>query len=85
MGRGALVAGTGTIDGEGAVGPIGGIALKMVAARDIDADLFLVPAGNCDEALAAADPGFPLARVADLDDALDALADFRAGRAPKAC
>lgn len=82
---GALVAGTGTIDGEGAVGPIGGIALKMVAARDIDADLFLVPAGNCDEALAAADPGFPLARVADLDDALDALADFRAGRAPEAC
>ena len=82
---GALVAGTGTIDGEGAVGPIGGIALKMVAARDIDADLFLVPAGNCVEALAAADPGFPLARVADLDDALDALADFRAGRAPEAC
>ncbi|MGY1755020.1 YlbL family protein [Blastococcus sp. SYSU D01042] len=82
---GALVAGTGTIDGEGTVGPIGGIALKMVAAREIDADLFLVPAGNCDEALAAGDPGFPLARVADLDDALDALADFRAGRTPKAC
>lgn len=82
---GALVAGTGTIDGEGAVGPIGGIALKMVAARDIDADLFLVPAGNCDEALAAADPGFPLARVANLDDALTALSDFRAGRTPAAC
>ncbi len=82
---GALVAGTGTIDGEGTVGSIGGIALKMIAARDIDADLFLVPAGNCDEALAAADPGFPLARVASLDDALAALSDFRAGRTPAVC
>jgi PDZ domain-containing protein len=83
--RGAVVAGTGTIDRDGRVGPIGGIALKMVAAEDIDAELFLVPAGNCAEALAAADPGFPLARVATLDDALDALADFHAGRTPAGC
>jgi PDZ domain-containing secreted protein len=83
--EGALVAGTGTIDAEGEVGPIGGIPLKMVAAREIGADLFLVPAGNCDEAKAAADPGFPLARIADLDDALTALADFRAGRTPAGC
>lgn len=82
---GALIAGTGTMDGDGNVGPIGGIPLKMVAARDIDADLFLVPAGNCEEALAAPDPGFPLAKVADLDDALTALADFRAGRTPAGC
>jgi PDZ domain-containing protein len=82
---GALVAGTGTIDAAGNVGPIGGIPLKMVAARDIDADLFLVPEANCDEALAAEDPGFPLARVADLDDALTALADLRAGRTPAGC
>lgn len=82
---GALVAGTGTIDAEGAVGPIGGITLKMIAARDIGAELFLVPADNCAEAAAAADPGFPLAKVADLDDALAALADFEAGRAPEAC
>jgi PDZ domain-containing protein len=82
---GAVVAGTGTIDAAGAVGPIGGITLKMVAAREIGADLFLVPADNCAEAKAAADPGFPLAKVADLDDALTALADFEAGRAPAAC
>ena len=82
---GAVVAGTGTIDAEGAVGPIGGIALKMAAAEVIDADLFLVPAGNCAAALAAADPSFPLARVADLDDALEALADLRAGRDPAVC
>jgi PDZ domain-containing protein len=82
---GAVVAGTGTIDQEGNVGPIGGIALKMAAAEDIEADLFLVPAGNCTAALAAADPSFPLARVATLDDALQALADVRAGRDPAGC
>jgi PDZ domain-containing secreted protein len=82
---GAVVAGTGTIDPDGAVGPIGGIALKMAAAEDTDAELFLVPADNCDDALAAPDRDFPLARVATLDDALEALADFRAGRTPAGC
>jgi Lon-like protease len=82
---GAIVAGTGTIDADGNVGPIGGITLKMVAAAEIDAELFLVPAGNCEEALGVADPDFPLARVATLDDALDALADFAAGRTPEPC
>ncbi|WP_051515762.1 YlbL family protein [Candidatus Blastococcus massiliensis] len=82
---GALVAGTGTIDVDGRVGPIGGVPLKMLAARDLDADLFLVPGGNCEEALAARDPGIPLARVDTLDDALTALADLRAGRTPAGC
>ena len=82
---GKQIAGTGTIDADGKVGPIGGIPLKMVAARDIGAELFLVPAGNCEEAAAAPDPGFPLARVANLDDALKALADFEAGRTPATC
>jgi Lon-like protease len=82
---GAVVAGTGTIDAQGNVGPIGGITLKMVAAQEIGADLFLVPADNCAEAKRVADPGFPLAKVADLDDALTALSDFEAGRTPAAC
>jgi PDZ domain-containing protein len=82
---GAVIAGTGTIDVDGKVGPIGGIPLKMVAAQEIGAELFLVPEGNCAEAAAAADPGFPLAKVGTLDDALDALADFEAGRTPETC
>lgn len=81
---GAVVAGTGTIDLQENVGPIGGIALKMVSARDIGAELFLVPAANCAEAVAAG-TGVPTARVATLDDALDALADLRAGRTPEGC
>ena len=83
--EGAVIAGTGTIDAAGAVGPIGGIPLKLVAARDIGAVLFLVPADNCAEALANAQPGLPMAKVATLDDALTALGDLRAGRVPAPC
>ncbi|MDQ1513127.1 MAG: Lon-like protease, partial [Microbacteriaceae bacterium] len=48
---GRSVAGTGTICGDGAVGAIGGIAQKMVAARRAGATVFLAPASNCDEVL----------------------------------
>jgi PDZ domain-containing protein len=82
---GRFVAGTGTMDQDGKVGPIGGIPLKMIAAHDRGAQLFLVPAGNCSEAAAAAPAGLPLARVATLDDALTALADVRTGRPPPSC
>jgi PDZ domain-containing protein len=82
---GATVAGTGTIDATGEVGPIGGIQLKMIAAQEIGAELFLVPADNCADALAAPQPGLTLARVSDLDQALTALEDFRAGRTPSSC
>ena len=82
---GSLIAGTGTIDIEGAAGPIGGIELKMISAEDLGADLFLVPAANCEEALSVSTSSVPTARVADLDDALTALADLREGRTPTPC
>jgi PDZ domain-containing protein len=82
---GKVIAGTGTIDEKGTVGPIGGIQLKMVAAKGIGATTFLTPAGNCTEASQAPQPGLVLAKVATLDDALTALADVRAGRTPPTC
>jgi Lon-like protease len=82
---GKVIAGTGTIDEKGAVGPIGGIQLKMVAAKGIGARTFLTPAANCTEAEQAPQPGLTLAKVATLDDALTALADVRAGRTPPTC
>jgi PDZ domain-containing protein len=82
---GRLVAGTGTIDEAGAVGPIGGITLKALAAEELGADLFLVPADNCAELLGAGDPPVPTASVSTLDDALTALEDLRAGRTPEPC
>ena len=50
---GADVAGTGSIDPDGRVGPIGGIQQKIVAAADAGSDVFLVPPGNCPSALGA--------------------------------
>ena len=49
---GADVAGTGTIDQSGAVGPIGGIQQKLYGAKSAGAEWFLAPADNCDEVLA---------------------------------
>jgi PDZ domain-containing protein len=46
-----IVAGSGEIAPDGKVGPIGGIQQKIVAARNDGAELFLVPAANCEEAL----------------------------------
>jgi len=77
--------GTGTIDGEGVVGPIGGIRLKMIAADELEAAIFLVPQANCDEALLQVPAGLTLARVATVDDALEALEDLREGKAPPSC
>ena len=45
--RGRTIAGTGTIDGAGNVGPIGGIDQKLIGARRAGATLFLVPTDNC--------------------------------------
>jgi Lon-like protease len=82
---GRIIAGTGTIDDEGNVGPIGGIPQKLVGAKDAGAQLFLVPIGNCAEAVRNAVPGLPMAEVATVDDALTALQTFNSGGTPKPC
>ncbi|MEU8229304.1 PDZ domain-containing protein [Actinoplanes sp. NPDC048967] len=82
---GKIIAGTGTIDDEGNVGPIGGIPQKLVGAKDAGAKLFLVPADNCAEAMRNAVPGLTMAEVATVDDALTALQTFTSGGAPKPC
>jgi PDZ domain-containing protein len=82
---GKIIAGTGTIDDEGNVGPIGGIPQKLVGAKDAGAKLFLVPIDNCAEALRNAVPGLPMAEVATVDDALAALKTVTTGGTPKPC
>ncbi|MCB1017101.1 MAG: PDZ domain-containing protein [Acidimicrobiales bacterium] len=69
---GADVAVTGTIDGLGNVGPIGGIGQKAAAVRDAGADVFLVPASEVDQARARAG-GVEVIGVETLEDALAAL------------
>ncbi|WP_112467166.1 YlbL family protein [Streptomyces triticisoli] len=76
---GTFVAGTGTIDDNGKVGPIGGIEMKTVGARDKGARFFLTPADNCASAARDTPAGLTLVKVNTMGDALAALKDIRTG------
>ncbi|MFE2585769.1 PDZ domain-containing protein [Streptomyces sp. NPDC059378] len=76
---GKFVAGTGTIEDDGTVGPIGGIEMKTVGARDKGAQYFLTPADNCAAAAKDTPSGLRLVKVKTIGDALDALKDIRSG------
>lgn len=76
---GRTVAGTGTIDGFGHVGPIGGIQQKIAAAVRAGASVFLAPAGDCADAKTAAPSSLTLVRVETLHTALEALRAIRTG------
>jgi PDZ domain-containing protein len=82
---GQVIAGTGAINEEGTVGPIGGVAQKLVAAREVGATAFLVPSQNCAEAVRNAQPGLTLIRVETLAGALDELAALREGLPTTPC
>ncbi|MFE5673144.1 PDZ domain-containing protein [Agromyces sp. NPDC056523] len=69
MTGGDQVAGTGTIDSDGAVGGIGGIRQKLWAAHDDGADLFLAPQANCDEVVGNVPEGLDVFAVTTLDEA----------------
>ncbi len=70
---GKVVAGTGTIDPDGNVGPIGGIQQKIAAAREDNAKIFLVPPDNCAEALGGARGDMELVKATTLDDAIQSI------------
>jgi PDZ domain-containing protein len=82
---GIRIAGTGEIDENGKVGVIGGIDHKMVAAKRDHATVFLVPAGNCAEALAHPVKGLQLVKVSTLDGALAELETLRQHGTPTPC
>ena len=69
MTGGEIVAGTGTIDSAGEVGPIGGIRQKLWGAEDAGADWFLAPASNCDEVIGHVPDGLSVFAVSTLDEA----------------
>jgi Lon-like protease len=70
---GKVVAGTGTIDPQGKVGPIGGIGDKVVAAQSVGAEVFLVPKANLQGAQAASDGSMRIIPVGSFQEALTAL------------
>ncbi|EGX54686.1 secreted protein, partial [Streptomyces zinciresistens K42] len=79
---GRTIAGTGTIDPAGKVGPVGGVSLKTQAARRDGASVFLVPKAECGDAKAELPAGLRLIPVTTLK----CSACTAAGRAlPAAC
>lgn len=76
---GADVAGTGTIDQSGVVGPIGGIRQKLFGAKEAGAEWFLAPADNCDEVSGHVPDGLTVLAVSTLDESLAALDAIRTG------
>lgn len=67
------VVATGTVDPLGNVGPVGGVEQKSHTVMRTGADLFLVPAGQADQAKAVLGDMIEVFGVETLDDALSKL------------
>lgn len=80
---GNIIAGTGTIDSGGEVGPIGGIQQKLVSAQREGATYFLAPLENCGEVVGNVPGGLQVIAVSTLSEARDALERIRHNVAPQ--
>jgi len=80
---GHTVAATGTIDSQGDVGDVGGVAQKTVAVEGAGATIFLVPPQEYKAALSKIRPGLQVYAVSTLDQALQVLA-AHGGKVPPA-
>lgn len=76
---GRTIAGTGTIDADGKVGAVGGVALKTQAARRDGATVFLVPKAECSDAKSELPEGLRLIPVSTLKGAVSALTALEKG------
>lgn len=72
---GEVIAGTGTVNAAGEVGPIGGITQKIAGAEDSGAELFFVPPDNCDD-VAEVDSDLRLVKAETMHDARVALENW---------
>jgi PDZ domain-containing protein len=85
LAAGKHIAGTGTIDPEGKVGPIGGIRQKLAGARSAGAELFLMPQSHCAEAAGHVPDGLTVTPVETVTDAVDALKAWAKGAQVPSC
>ncbi|MDK6275362.1 S16 family serine protease [Pseudoglutamicibacter cumminsii] len=78
------VAGTGTIDVDGKVGPIAGVAQKIVGARKAGAEVFLTPEQNCPQLKGRVPDGIKAYSMRTLDDAVKILEALEQDKEPDA-
>jgi Lon-like protease len=76
---GQRVAVTGTIEFDGRVGAVGGVAQKTVAVRRAGIDVFLVPSREYEDAMRFAGPDLRVEAIDTIDDALRVLAEAGGG------
>ena len=76
--KGRTVVGTGTIDIDGNVGEIGGVKYKLIGAEKKDADVFLVPSENYEEAVEVAEEKNYDITILSVDTLSDAIAQLEA-------
>ncbi|MCF3120591.1 hypothetical protein IPZ68_12900 [Streptomyces arenae] len=82
---GRTIAGTGTIEADGRIGPVGGVALKTKAARRDGATVFLVPKAECSDASAELPKGLQLIPVTTLKGTVDSLRALEKGEKVPGC
>ena len=83
MTGGARIAGTGTITGDGVVGPIGGIPQKVRGAAKAGATTFLAPTANCAELAGRVPEGLQVYPVDTLEQAREVVEAVGRGEPPE--
>jgi len=78
--NGKVIAGTGTMDVDGTVGPIGGIRLKLAGAVRDGATWFIAPAGNCNEVVGHIPAKLHVVKVSNLHESREAMIAIGAGK-----
>ena len=71
-----IIAGTGTIEIDGSVGPVGGIKQKIIAAKRAGAELILVPVANFEEAQPFETDKTAIVAVDSFDEALAVISQY---------
>jgi len=71
-----IIAGTGTIEIDGSVGPVGGIKQKVIAAKRAGAELILVPVANFEEAKIFETEETAIVAVDSFSEALSVISQY---------
>jgi PDZ domain-containing protein len=71
-----IIAGTGTIEIDGSVGPVGGIRQKVIAAKRAGSELILVPTANYEEASPLSTDDTAIVAVDSFEEALKVISEY---------
>ena len=74
--KGIKVAGTGTIEIDGSVGPVGGVKQKVIAAKNAGSTLILVPTANFDDVQSYIDEDTSIVSVDTFNEALNLIFEY---------